>query len=584
MSRPRRSRAPIYITLGGLLLLLVGWKSTPQLTTKSTIAAKLHLSPTEPSPYLPPSLHHEAESPLLAPETTDDNRTTPMDLHKTNPSFHLLIPASQKNPQLCKTLLSSFVLAYPPPTLINYGKKFEEDNWDKGSHAGKIRGVYNYLNHKDKIADEDLVLIVDGYDVWFQLPPIIMIKRYHAMINEANDRLRRRYGTEVRRKQGEEGPTEMVPRYSQAVVFGADKLCWPNPPSDPACAAVPYSSLPKDVYGPSTDYDPDSFNNRPRYLNSGTIMGPAKELRAIYEVAVKKVEEENRGRIGDQFVFAEMFGEQEYQREMQRQSTRGTGGRWYEWISNALGGDDSPFSANRTIKNMTAIPGRLYEFGIGLDYESRMFQTMTHSDKDLEFFAHNDSAVVPYVLEKHPNLRGNPFAMPFDIQMAHGPLWFSSPGNDSLDPKDGILLPQSDQLDNLPEHLDWYDVPLATNLYAATIPSLLHVNGDKSLLDTWWPSMWYHPYSRALLRRFIRSTQTRKAAQAAAAGGQTWWDKRGGRGGVWTDNAEWMSWNDVCKKTEEAVFGDGKGAWGWEEGGRKVTNFFETVIVEDEEE
>ncbi|KAL9576342.1 MAG: hypothetical protein Q9212_007182 [Teloschistes hypoglaucus] len=210
MTRPRRSRTPIYLTLGSLLLLLVGWKSTPQLTTKSTIAAKLHLSPTDSSPYVPPSLHHEVESPLLVPETKDDNTTAPLGLHKTNPSFHLLIPASQTNPQLCKTLLSSFVLAYPPPTLINYGKKFDGDGWDKGTHAGKIRGVYNYLNNKDKIADADLVLIVDGYDVWFQLPPVIMVKRYNALINEANDRLRRR-SSKARGRKGNGDDTEILP-------------------------------------------------------------------------------------------------------------------------------------------------------------------------------------------------------------------------------------------------------------------------------------------------------------------------------------------------------------------------------------
>ncbi|KAL8737433.1 MAG: hypothetical protein Q9181_001679 [Wetmoreana brouardii] len=572
MARSRRSRMPLFITVACLLLLILGWKSSDKSTFQAGYA----------SPYTPPTLHHDVESPLLAPETKDDNSTAPPGLQKKNPSFHLLVPATEASSNLCKTLLSSFVLSYPPPTLVNYGKKFDGDNWDKGSHAGKIRGVYDYLNDRKKLADEDMVLVVDGYDVWFQLPPVIMIKRYHQLISEANGRLRRRYGTALQQTHGE-GP-RMTPKYTQSVVFGADKLCWPNPHSDPACAAVPYSTLPKDVYGPSTDNDPNDFYNRPRYLNSGTVMGPVKDVRAIYEAAVTKVEKENRGTIGDQFVFAEIFGEQEFQRETQRQTTKGAGGKWYEWIANALGGDDSPLSANQTINNMTAVAGRRYEFGIGLDYESRMFQTMTHSANDIEFVAHNDSSVMSHLLEKHPQMKGNPFALPFDVQMAHGPLWYSSPGNHSLDAKERILLPHSDKLDDLPEHLDWYEVPLATNLYASTIPSLLHVNGDKSLLADWWPSMWYHPYGRALVRRYIRSTQTRKAAQAAAAGGQTWWDMRGGRGGVWTDNGLWMSWGEVCKKTEEDVFQDGKGKWGKEEGSRKVTNFFGTVIVADEDE
>lgn len=507
-----------------------------------------------------------------------------MGLQKTNPSFHLLVPATESNPNLCKTLLSSFVLAYPPPTLINYGKKFDGDNWDKGTHTGKIRGVYDYLNDKKKVKDDDMVLVIDGYDIWFQLPPAIMIKRYHQLINEANGRLRRRYGTELKKAEGTGVATEMGPKYSQTVIFGADKICWPNPLADPACAAVPYSTLPKNVYGPLTDNDPDHYLTRPRFLNSGTVMGPVKDVRAIYEAAVEKVEKENRGIIGDQFVFAEIFGEQEYQREMQRQSTQGPGGRWYEWLSSALGGSDSPLSGNQTINNMTMIPGRRYEFGIGLDYESKMFQTVTHSAQDIEFITYNDSAILPQILDKHPNLKANPFALPVDIQLAHGPLWYSSPGNHSLDHKDTLLLPHSDYLDNLPDHLDWFSVPLATNLYSPSIPSLLHINGDKSPLEEWWPSMWYHPYSRALVRRYIRSTQTRQAAAAAAAGGQTWWDMRGGRGGVWTDRKIWMSWWDVCKGTEEEVFGDRKGAWGREEGSRKVVNSFGRVIIEDEDE
>ncbi|KAL8784787.1 MAG: hypothetical protein Q9213_003767 [Squamulea squamosa] len=583
MARSRRSRTPVFIAIAGFLLLFIGWRSSVKFSRRSPFPTSYRASSKSPLPYTSPNLHGGIESPLLAPPTPDDNSTTPMGLQKTNPSFHLLIPATEPNSNFCKTLLSTFVLAYPPPTLINYGKKFHGDNWDKGSHAGKIRGVYDYLSNEQKVKDEDMVLIVDGYDVWFQLPPVIMIKRYQQLINEANNRLRRRYGTELKTAKGE-GRSEMGPKYTQKLVFGADKLCWPNRESDPACAAVPYSTLPKDVYGPLTDNDPDAFHNRPRYLNSGTVMGLVKDVRAVYGVAVEKVEKENRGTIGDQFVFAEIFGEQEYLRETQRLSTQGTGGRWYEWLSNALGASDSPLAANRTINNVTVVPGRQYELGIGLDYTSEMFQTMTHSANDIQFITYNDSTVFSDIILEHPNLKAFPSVPPMDIQYAHGPLWYSSPGNDSLDPKDGILLPHSDKLDDLPKLLDWFEVPLGTNLYAGTIPSLIHINGDKSLLDDWWPSMWYHPYGRALVRRYIRSTQTRQAARAAAAGGQTWWDMRGGRGGVWTDNGLWMSWGEVCKKTEDEVFHDGKGKWGREEGSRKVTNFFGTVMITDEDE
>ena len=554
-----------------------------QLSAQSAFPTGKFPPSSSPIPYTPSNLHGDIESPLLAPPAKNDKNTPVHGLQKTNPSFHLLVPASESNSNLCKTLLSSFVLAYPPPTLINFGKHFDGDGWDKGTHAGKIQGVYDYLSNNEHVEDEDMVLIIDGYDIWFQLPPVVMIKRYHRLINEANERLRRRYGTQLRTETGQDGKAQVVSKYSQSVVFGADKLCWPNQPDDPACVAVPYSTLAKDIYGPLTDKDPDGFLNRPRFLNSGTVMGPVKDVRAIYRAAVDKVKE-GKGAIGDQFVFAEIFGEQEYQREVLRRSSQGTTGKWYEWLSTAIGSSDSPLSTNHTIKNTTTIPGRQYEFGIGLDYESEMFQTMTHSADDVEFVSYNDSSQIPDILEKHPQLESNPFALPVDLQISRGPLWYSSPGNHSGDRKDGILLPFTVKLDDLPVQLDWYEVPLATNIYASSVPSLLHINGDKSLLTDWWSSMWYHPYSRALVRRFIRSTQGLAAAQAAATGGQTWWDMRGGRGGIWTDNGLWKNWGELCRGTEEDVFQDGKGVWGKEEGSVKVTNSFGKVMINDDEE
>lgn len=568
-------------------------------TSRFTSTSLVH----EPETVFSPELAGDTEAPLLAPPVN----TTRVGLEKTNPAFHLVIPASESNPELCKTLLSSFILSYPSPTLINYGKVFEGAGWDKGSHVGKIRGVYNFLNNKNEVKDDDLVLIIDGYDVWFQLPPEVIIRRYHAMVLEANERLRRRYGMVADGKLGD-GRTEMVQKYTQSVIFGADKICWPNPAEDPACAAVPYSTLPKDVYGPLTDKDPNSFHNRPRYLNSGTVIGPVAHVRAIYQYAVQKVEQKGRGKIGDQFVFAEIFGEQEFQRETIRRSSQSTGGRFYDWLSNTLGTSESPLSANITMNNMTTVTGQRYEYSIGLDYESRLFQTMTHSADDLEFIVYNSSAFLSSIQAAHPSLHGLPFFLPTDIQKLSPPFSFASPGNPTInlqESKNSLLLPYSPFLDHLPgqsgtandddDDLDsnndndegkepqaptWRTTPLATNIYAASIPPLLHLNGDKSLLQTWWPKLWHHPYSRALLRALIRSTQGKTAAAAAAADrGALPSDRRGGRGGVWTDNGEWFAWGEVCKGSEDEVFADGKGEWGVEEGDTKVVNSFGKVIV-----
>ena len=539
-----------------------------------------HASATPPVPYTA-RLGDGTEAPLIPPLDSDRsvNGTLPSGLRKTTPSFHLLIPASQSNPNLCKTLLSAFVLSYPSPTLINFGKVFNEDVWGEGSHVGKIRGVYNFLNDGKKAKDDDLVMITDGYDVWFQLPPEVLIERYHAINKEANQRLRGRYGTILTEEPGEKDKTEMVQRYTQKIVFAADKICWPNRAEDPACVAVPYSTLPKNVYGPQTDKDPESFLTRPRYLNSGTLIGPVAEVRKLYEYTLKKLEELGGSVIGDQFVFAEVFGEQEYQREIQRKSSQGTGGRWLDWLSDRLGTSESPLSANITINNMTAVPGRDYEFSVGLDYESSLFQTMTHSARDIDFITYNDSAILSHIQDDHPSLWSNPLSLPADLQRAKPPFSYASPGNGSDAPENGILLPFSPNLDTINEEPTWREVPLATNLFASSIPSLLHFNGDtKPLINEWWSSMWYSSASRALLRRYMRSTHGKEAAQAAAEGGLDWWDTRGGRGGVWTDRETWMGWSEVCAKTEDEVFADGKGVWSKENGDSKMVNYWGKVV------
>ena len=472
------------------------------------------------------------------------------------------------------------MLSYPTPTLINYGKDFNKSGTDNGfeSHTGKIQGVFDFLSDKSLVKDDDLVLIIDGYDIWMQLPPDVLIKRYHNILTEADERLRRRYGMETRPSMVQKRQMARVPKYTQRVIFAADKICWPNGENDPACAAVPYSPLPKDAYGPGTDEDKDSFLKRPRYLNSGTVMGPAADVRAIYESALKRVESE--GWFGDQYIFSSIFGEQEFSRETSRQSSQGTGGRWLDWISSALGASDSPLAANRTINNLTLVPEHRYEYGIGLDYESELFQTLTHSVNDIRFVTYNDSSILSAIQEMHPNLRPQPFNLPIDLQTAKEPYMYASADSESEEIADGILLPFSPKLDNIVEEPEWEEVPLATNLITASVPSILHFNGDaKPLREEWWSHMWYGKDSRALLRRVMRSSQGIRAATAAALGGQSWWDMRGGKGGVWDDNKVWMSWHDVCKGTEDNVFADGQGKWGSEEGERKEVNVFGKTTI-----
>ncbi|KAI9836327.1 MAG: hypothetical protein M1838_005080, partial [Thelocarpon superellum] len=362
------------------------------------------------------------------------------------PPFHLLIPASQTNPNFCKTFVSTLILHYPPPTVINFNRTFTSDTWDNGTHVGKIRGVLEYLTGNPRIQPNDLVLIVDGYDVWFQLPPELLIQRYHHLVRANTAKLREQYG------QGWRGSST---GYVNSVIFGADKLCWPNPAQDAACMAIPKSSLSKIAWGPETDRDPTGFHTRPRWLNSGAVIGPAAAVRAVYERALYKVEDEGVDNQGDQYIFAEIFGEQEYQRGLRRAA--GFTPSWTRWFRQA--GKMSDEDADEVDPRA--------EYGIGLDYEMALFQTMTHSHDDVEFIAYNDTRA----------------ALPQDILAASPP--FGGP----------VTVPAQFAPISPTLYESWLTVPLATNLHVPTVPALLHFNGDKAYLETWWSKMWYQPHA-----------------------------------------------------------------------------------------
>ena len=85
--------------------------------------------------------------------------------------LHLLVPATSSNADLCKLLLSAQVLGYPVPHLINYGAVEDLEDAYK-QHLTKVAGILRYLEQLDTTndeSDEELVLIVDGYDIWFQV-------------------------------------------------------------------------------------------------------------------------------------------------------------------------------------------------------------------------------------------------------------------------------------------------------------------------------------------------------------------------------------------------------------------------------
>lgn len=248
----------------------------------------------------------------------------PVEIHTKYGSskLHLIIPATNTNTLFCKVLATAHINDYPAPLLINFGQTFVEE---KAAHAAKLNGLDATLTNmagtkttralkpEGDVADgKELMLIIDGFDAWFQLGPEVLVERY----------------------------LELAKAEKPTVLFGADKECWPNKADTPACTNIPQSPLPTDAYGPETDKDKWHYKSRPRFLNSGTILGNLNEVQEVFSVAkvdLDKLEAAGKVVRSDQGIIADIFGE------------------------------------------------RRTDATIALDYWSQFFQTLTHSHNDIEW-------------------------------------------------------------------------------------------------------------------------------------------------------------------------------------------------------
>jgi len=544
----------------------------------------------------------------------------PSHLEKGTPSFHLLMPATHENPDFCKTVLSAMLLNYPPPTILNFDSKLDTV---ADIEMAKLQAVHSYLQDAKHVKEHDIVLVVDGYDVWFQLPSDVMIKQYQNIITDANERLRERYGLTRPSSAGE--PAR--PLYNQTVIWGAEKVCSPEQQDEPACVSVPESILPKTIYGKETDQSANL--TRAKYLNAGTVIGPAHDLRAIFKAAIVKAEDPiTFSERTAQSLLSTVFGEQEFAREAARQNTLSAGSAWRNWLANKLGRPKT--DAEELSINMTLNPGQNYEFSMGLDYTHSLFQPLSTTAASELALTHHNSTDLP--THHNTDTPTQPFGLPHALLAAAPPFSTPNPNADaSLNGLSAhfITLRINPDLDALPPaDTSWAALALASNTYIGAVPVVLHLNIAAPLPPgppdprSWdnpielnappgaatssssssssssststptptlaphaaappfpnrlpagpnatypaWHDLWYHAHARALLRRYLRSPSGPIAAHAAAVGGDAWWDMRGGRGGVWTERREWLGWGEadgVCGTLDlvQIAFGDGKGMW-----------------------
>lgn len=452
----------------------------------------------------------------------------------------IILPAQNPSHNLCKVVASAVALGYPAPVIVNWAPKQKTDTTNKSSrsHLTKISGVLSFLewatsddvHRTSRLNEDDLVLTLDAYDVWLQLPPEVLVRRYFEANQRADDALAMKHANLA---------DFDLPR--QTIIASAQKRCYApqSTMTDLHCDELPESTLPANIFGFWTDST--FFNHqyaRPSSLNSGSFMGPAGDLRRYFQRVNDRMGEylaqspTSEQFSGDQGTFAEIFGEQEvWRNSLHAQSVT-----------------ELTLRKHRTASEL--------EYHIGLDYSQELFYPTCYSEQAGSFLRLQDSESVRRESKKAGVSPPRIKELPVDIGSAPGPLTSLEGG--------------------LTQSKTWGSVPLYADLWTTSIPVAVHHNawrnGLKGRLETWWDRTWYFPYLRELLERHMASngSSTGQIAEIRASDVNqtlTLWPYKAeaepyaallfGKNETGTQKLEPADWDTVCE-SRDAVVGSGR--------------------------
>lgn len=398
-----------------------------------------------------------------------------------------------------------------------------------------------YLDTLPPSSDQDLVLMVDGYDVVFQLPADVLIQRYFAVTAAADAALATRFGEDYLRAT----PEESRPRAT--VLFGPEKLCYPPNEARSGCWAVPTNTgLAPDAYGPDDGSIEHMLN---RWLNSGTVIGPVRDMKKVFNGTLKRIQdfynpEDDWSKDSDQKYMSDLWGDQEYFRsvkELQLNNHTGT----------VLPG----------VGSTKAVPtrelGQETEYHIGIDYKGELFQTRAVFEHALDLVPFNNtdsqgalSSWVTRNVTDHTDFKPYSVPLPANVILSLKRLLMSI--SQTLKAKPADMVPQ---------------LPLNMNVVTRKVHAIFHCTGPKEYLDDLWPKMWFYPYLRSLLDVAIRSQRTGRRISDTPIDGRKWISAHppstnAGNNdvnalGAWADlEGEWLEWGPLCGQYNHEIFGD----------------------------
>lgn len=487
-----------------------------------------------------------------------EHTNVPAQLRKQNPQFHLLIHAPKINAGVCRCLLSSYILDYPPPTLVGYQppdtpSQIHNQTDDESSPASRdqngIPDVSAYLSSQRRIRDEDAVLVVDGETTLFQLPSEVLLSKFASEHRHRNHHLATQYPPVT--LQSSLGPRK-VQRFNQSVIFASSRETF----TTPGPARYDYRGRPKPAIS-QTKVE----NN----INDATIIGTGKSVRRLFRAASKANNQIVRS---DRTTFKTMHAQQTETRSSVFDPPLHRRNVWRIWKLRLLA-KVSVDHAVRAEQEKEARAAALRDLGIGLDDASEMIYTIP--DGNSPHTADRRVGLVPSAnasgLEMPDVLREQGVRGPFALHPSHLHL------NSTPPPQPPIARAENQAEKVPPVDAGWDSIPLLLNPKTPNIPPLISGSSDDV-----WEKMWLYPYARTLLNQYLVRGRSKEVASEAAVGGERWWDSRGGRGGVWTTEGEWIDADDLCSPFGGDVFKDGEDFWG-EEGREPIEEPKVRVIV-----
>ncbi|KAK0387559.1 hypothetical protein NLU13_3805 [Sarocladium strictum] len=448
--------------------------------------------------------------------------------------LHYLIPTTAITPAVCASVASALLNRYSIPAIVGYKGEGEYDA--QAAHIAKLKAAARYLHNVPDALDDDLVIIVDGFDVIAQIPAEAMIQLYFDLMSAANQRVADRHGLTLKEAR-DRGLYE-------SLLWGTDKGCFPSLETEPQCWLIPDPPTPHNLWGPRSDGDGAelAFSDS-KFLNSGTVIGPLGDLRDFLDAANKYIDEvahlQEHHHSSDQLYISKLYALQQFHRVNQTLSK------------------GQPFPGhvgNRTLPMMRARDDEKAEFHVTVDFESAFTQTQCHNDN----FMHNlkyDNWDNSAIMEKDALEEGKAFR-PYHIPM---PYYFY---------KSFVRIFHSIEKSARPKGRarDWvHGLRLGTNVATRRIFAFYHNTCDKTFFVKRFRDFWFFPNIGAHLRAAAQANRQGEPISAQPIDGRMWADAlhhpQGAAdpdmyGGAFTDLAEepYLLLREACGEYWEEVF------------------------------